>query len=225
MRKITASELYDELNSLNLNRATGQIIFSLSGITVKIKTTDIVGCSIQSWLGKYFEDNDIYFDDAGTQEFPDFLLDDVNHQRGLLEVKAFNYDASPAFDIANFDSYCDSIKEKPYRLDADYLVFGYLMNEDGDILIERIWLKKIWQIAGKSNAYPLKTQVKRGVIYNIRPEGNFKFEKPSTFINKDDFLKALYGTLEMYKGREFAESWKKVLGENYKNYFGSVLPF
>ena len=224
-RIITAQELCDELQSLNLDQTSGQIVFSLSGTTVKIKTTDIVGNSIQSWLGQYMEDLDIYFDDRVTQEFPDFILDDANPEKGLLEVKAFNYNATPAFDIANFDSYCDSVKEKPYRLDADYLIFGYLMSDDGDISIKKIWLKKIWQIAGTSNGYPLKTQVKRGVIYNIRPEGNFKFDRPSTFSNKDDFLKALYETISAYRGVDFANSWKTTLAENYKNYFGEELSF
>ena len=224
-RRITAQELYKELQSLNLEETNGQIEFSLSGTTVKIKTTDIVGNSIQSWLGQYMEDSNIYFDDRGTQEFPDFILDENNPKTGLLEVKAFNYDATPAFDIANFDSYCDSIKDKPYRLDADYLIFGYLMSSDGDISIKKIWLKKIWQIAGTSNNYPLKTQIKRAVIYNIRPEGNFKFDKTSAFSSKDDFLKALYKTIDAYKGLNFANSWKVTLAENYKNYFGEELSF
>ena len=225
MRKVTARELYNDLQILSQRKDAGEIIFTLYGVRVKIKTTDIVGNSIQSWLGQLMRDNGIYYSEKGTQEFPDFILDNDDQRKGLLEVKAFNYDRTPAFDIANFDSYCDSVKDKPYRLDADYMIFGYLMDEDGDISIKKIWLKKIWEIAGKSSNYPLKTQVKRGVIYNIRPECNFKSGNPSTFRSKDDFLKAMYGTIEKYRGNDFAQSWKDSLRESYRNYFGYELPF
>ena len=76
-----------------------------------------------------------------TQEFPDFILDPFDRENNLLEVKAFNYDAGPGFDIANFESYCDSVRIKPYRLNADYLIFFYSMN-DTEIKIKNIWLKK-----------------------------------------------------------------------------------
>ena len=57
-------------------------------------------------------------------------------------------------------------KEKPYRLDADYLIFGYAMNADGDITVKKVWMHKIWQIAGTSQRFPLKTQVKRDYHYS-----------------------------------------------------------
>ena len=97
------------------------------------------------------------------------------------------------------------------------------MNDSGDITIQKVWLKKIWQIAGKSSNYPLKTQVKRGMIYNIRPEGNFKNGTQSTFRNDADFVRAIYGTLRLYKNQQFADNWLRVLQQNYQSYFKRAL--
>ena len=170
--------------------------------------------------------HNIYFSvPNNTQEFPDFYLNPDYPNENMLEVKAFNYNASPAFDIANFESYCHSVKNKVYRLNADYLIFGYTMNFEGNIKIEKIWLKKIWEIAGNSRRYPLKTQIKRNMIYNIRPNNSFKEGKNSIFKCKEDFLFAIYKTLLDYKGKDFAEFWKENLAENYKEYFGYELNF
>ena len=226
MTKITPSSLFARLTSLNLDSHKGAIIFQLAGVKVKINTTDTVGITLQAWLKQYLIDNHIFFSEPhNTQEFPDFFLDDIAPHKHMLEVKAFNYSATPGFDIANFESYCSSVKDKPYRLDADYLIFGYEMSPDGDISIKKLWLKKIWEIAGNSKQYPLKTQVKRGMIYNIRPNTNFKFDQKGPFNSKDDFLLAIYKTLISYKGQVFADDWKKALEQNYLAYFGYKLPF
>lgn len=224
LQQITANELHSKLLNAHLEREVGEIVFRLSTTEVKINSTDTVGNSIQSWLGQYMTDNDIYHrEPKSTQVFPDFFLRADSDMEGMLEVKCFNYNNTPAFDIANFESYCDSVKDKPYRLDADYLIFGYTMNDSGDITIQKVWLKKIWQIAGKSSNYPLKTQVKRGMIYNIRPEGNFKNGTQSTFRNDADFVRAIYGTLRLYKNQQFADNWLKTLQQNYQAYFKKSL--
>lgn len=225
-KKITAQELYTALGNLHLERQIGVISFNLAGVSVKIDTTDTVGITLQAWLKQYLTDNDIYFSEpANTQEFPDFFLDNNEAFKHMLEVKAFNYNATPAFDIANFESYCSSVKEKPYRLDADYLIFGYTMNDSGDITVKKVWLHKIWQIAGTSQRFPLKTQVKRNMIYNIRPNTDFKAGNKGPFRSKDDFLLAIYKTLVIYKGKSFADDWKQTLYTNYKKYYGCNLPF
>lgn len=225
-KKITAQELYTALGNLHLERQIGVISFNLAGVSVNIDTTDIVGITLQAWLKQYLTDNDIYFSEpANTQEFPDFFLDNNEAFKHMLEVKAFNYNATPAFDIANFESYCSSVKDKPYRLDADYLIFGYTMNDSGDITVKKVWLHKIWQIAGTSQRFPLKTQVKRDMIYNIRPNTDFKAGNKGPFRSKDDFLLAIYKTLVIYKGKSFADDWKQILSINYKKYYGCNLPF
>lgn len=225
-KKITAQELYTALGNLHLERQIGVISFNLAGVSVNIDTTDTVGITLQAWLKQYLTDNNIYFSEpANTQEFPDFFLDNNEAFKHMLEVKAFNYNATPAFDIANFESYCSSVKDKPYRLDADYLIFGYTMNDSGDITVKKVWLHKIWQIAGTSQRFPLKTQVKRDMIYNIRPNTDFKAGNKGPFRSKDDFLLAIYKTLVIYKGKSFADDWKQILSINYKKYYGCNLPF
>lgn len=225
-KKLSAQELFTALRILHLERQIGVISFNLAGVSVKIDTTDTVGITLQAWLKQYLINNNIYFSEpANTQEFPDFFLDNNESYKHMLEVKAFNYNATPAFDIANFESYCSSVKEKPYRLDADYLIFGYTMNDSGDITVKKVWLHKIWQIAGTSQRFALKTQVKRDMIYNIRPNTDFKTGNKGPFHSKDDFLLAIYKTLVSYKGNAFADEWKQTLSVNYKKYYGCNLPF
>lgn len=224
--KVTAKQLYAQLMNLELDGQIGRIAFNYAGVSVYMNTTDTVGITLQAWLKQYMLDNDIYFSEPhNTQEFPDFFLDDQHPYQNMLEVKAFNYDRTPAFDIANFESYCSSVKCKPYRLDADYLIFGYNMNTTGGISVKKIWLHKIWEIAGSSERYPLKTQVKRNMIYNIRPNTAFKTGQKGPFRCKEEFLYAIYATLIDYKGTSFADAWKNILALNFRNYYGNELPF
>ena len=220
--KLTAKELYDFLKP-NLVGKKGCITFSLCDLDVDIESTDIVGNSLQSWLGKYLESKNIFFTTKdNTQEFPDFILDDEDEQNSLLEVKAFNYEASPAFDIANFDSYCFSLKEKSYRLNADYLIIGYAMN-GSTIEIKDIWLKKIWEISSTSKKRPLRVQAKKGIIYNIRP-CKWYGKKTSSFTKKEEFVNALYETLATYEHASLdADEWLNEVIENYEYHTGDEL--
>lgn len=220
---ITSEQLFNILKSIDWKTIPGNIKFNLANINVIITTTDTVGITLQSWLKQYLNINNFYFREPNnTQEFPDFFLSD-NDFSNLLEVKAFNYNNTPAFDIANFESYCESLISKPYRLHANYLIFGYEMDSLGNIYIKDIWLKKIWDIAGKSSLYPLKTQVKRGMIYNIRPNSNFKNYTTPPFSSKDDFISAIYGTLYKYKDPNFAQNWINKFNISYSKYYNSNL--
>ncbi|RIY32033.1 hypothetical protein, partial [Psittacicella gerlachiana] len=67
--------------------------------------------------------------------------------------------------------------------------------------------------------FPLKTQVKRGMIYNIRPSTNFKYRETPTFSDKYSFIKAIYETLLLYKGEVFANEWMEEFKLNYKIYY------
>ena len=217
-----ALALYNHLINDNIISSVGKITFKLANTSVDISTTDTVGQSLQSWLKQYMLDKKIIFIEMdNTQEFPDFILDPLDRENNLLEVKAFNYNANPGFDIANFESYCDSVKIKPYRLDADYLIFGYSMTS-AEIKIENIWLKKIWEICSSSGPHPLKVQDKRGMIYNIRPckwygTNNNRFP---AFTSKEQFIKAIYDTLKEYRhSRIDADKWLNDLKINYKDYY------
>ncbi len=221
----TSQEIFALLNSTIIDRP-GNIVFTLANTSVRINTTDIVGSSIQSWLKQWLDDNNIYYSEPhNTQEFPDFYLSKHNQEEHMLEVKAFHYNATPAFDIANYESYLASVVLKPYRLHADYLIFGYTMDTDGIISIKNIWLKKIWEIAGTSTRYALNTQIKRGVIYNIRPNSKFKKDLQVPFATKEDFLSAVYETQKAYRGEENAKIWKVNLKNAYLNYYHTPLIF
>ena len=221
---INSEQLYNRLIDLNLYEYTGKITFNLAGISVDIDTTDTVGIILQSWLKKYMQENEIAFrEPINTQAFPDFYL--VNHgtHPNMLEVKAFNYDRTPAFDIANFDSYCRRVCNFPQILDADYLIFGYSMDDCGNISIKQIWLHKIWEIAGISKDEPLKIQKKQGMVYNIRPNTAFKSFQPGPFRGREDFLNAVYLTIIKYRTPNVAKWWKRTISIKYRQVYGDEL--
>jgi type II restriction enzyme len=124
--KITASELYNELvENFKIKEKIGSVEIKLGNITAKYNGKDAIGDLLQEWLGEWMKSKNFYFrTKVNTQEFPDFLLDTTD-DKGLLEIKTFNANATPAFDIANYNSYCKSLLKNPERLNADYLILSY----------------------------------------------------------------------------------------------------
>ena len=129
----------------------------------------------------------------------------MGDDNGLLEVKAFDSSASANFDLANFESYCESVANMPNRTNSDYLIFSYKLT--GSVLsIENIWLKKIWEITCPSERWPLKTQTKRDVIYNIRPAAWYsKNARYKVFTSKENFINAVFETQANYTGSDNKE--------------------
>ena len=118
MPVISAQQLKDRLEQSGIYDARGQITMSLNGTSALIKTTDTIGNNIQEWLSQWLTENDIYFRvPDNTQNFPDFYLSESNNTN-LLEVKSYFAQRRPAFDVANFDSYWQSVRDNPHRLDA-----------------------------------------------------------------------------------------------------------
>lgn len=164
----------------------GTITFQLGTITAALETKDIVGGAIQEWFGRWMGENKIAFTTRNSQTFPDFIINDTEY----LEVKCFNWEGGgPAFDIANFGSYVESLSMDAKRLNSDYLVIAYSMN-GSDIKIEDAWWRKVWEITGPSMTNIIEVQVKRGMPYNLRPK---KFYAPAAkvFSDASEFLKAL----------------------------------
>lgn len=224
--KIKAHELFDKLvNEYDLIGQEGRIDFILKGLKVSVKTKDSVGNLFQEWLKEWFNSNNIeYNQNPNSQVFPDFYLNPDNTQIDLLEIKMFDKFRGPGFDIANFDSYCNSLITQSYRLDSDYLIFSYSM-VNSIIKIENIWLKKIWEISGPSGPYPIKLQVKKDVIYNIRPiiwysdKSTFK-----AFGSKEKFLIALNNTRYQYPPTRAGNgTWLNRVANNYLHYTGTRL--
>ena len=141
-----------------------------------------------------------------------------------MEVKTFDFRSSANFDVANFEAYCRSIETKAYRLDADYLIFAYdLVN--GQFKIRKLWLKKIWEITGNSDKYPVRCQIKKDVIYNIRPitwysnKARFK-----SFNSRLELVNALHKTLIQYpKTKISSNNWLNTVKQNYLFHTGQKL--
>lgn len=224
--QLTANELYHKLvHEYQIIGEKGIINFKLKDLTIAIKTKDTVGSLLQEWLKAWFQYADIDFlENTNSQTFPDFHLNRDDLKKGLLEVKSFDFARGPGFDLANFDSYCNSLLENAYRIDSDYLILGYQMI-DGEITIKNVWLKKIWELACPSSTYPIKVQEKKSVIYNLRPSTWYSTRsrfKP--FLSKEAFLSALNETRYQYpQTRHTNGHWLRNVVKNYQEHTGILL--
>lgn len=224
--KVTASELHSLL--VDKHQIIGEkaiINFSLKGLTIAVETKDTVGNLLQEWLKEWMRKMDIDFsENINSQTFPDFYLDQKDQTKGLLEVKSFDLKRGPGFDLANFDSYGNSLLENAYRLDSDYLIFAYEMT-GSEITIKNVWLRKIWQLSCASSTYPIKVQEKKNIIYNLRP--SIWYSERSTFKpfeSKEQFLKALNDTRYQYpQTRPSNGHWLRKVIKNYQEYTGTTL--
>lgn len=174
-RKVTASEIYDEL--LNVDRITtlaGLTEFHMGDVSIRVKRKDVVGNILQEWLEGWLDARNIDFiPNPNTQMPPDIFLDTQDITRGLLEVKAFNREGNPGFDIADFKTFVNELIEKPYHIETDYLIFGYIMDEStGAVTVKDLWLKKVWEITKPMSTWPLTVQYKNNILHKIRP-GNW----------------------------------------------------
>jgi type II restriction enzyme len=224
--KLTGEQLYSKLvNEYNIIGEKGMINFSLKDLTISVETKDTVGNLLQEWLKAWMKKEEIEFEEnTNSQSFPDFHLDKVDKRKGLLEVKSFDWDRGPGFDLANFDSYCNSLLENAYRIDSDYLIIAYQM-EGSQITIKNVWLKKIWELACPSGTYPIKVQEKKSVIYNLRPSTWYSDRsKFKPFSSKEEFLAALNETRYQYPQTRHANGhWLKNVLKNYKEHTGIEL--
>ena len=220
--RLTAQEIYDKLiNDDHILEIEGQIKFYLGDVNIIVKQKDVIGNIMQEWLQGWLDVRGIeYAPSENTQMPPDFFLNPDDRTKGLLEVKAFNRNGSPGFDIADFRMYASEIQEKPYMLDVDYLIFGYDMSDDGIVTIKDVWLKKVWQITRRMENYPINLQVKDGVIHKIRP-GVWYSERATDyaiFESLEDFISAIEETTfkEPKLRDSMASTWLAVFQKNYK---------
>lgn len=227
--RLSAQEIYDRLlNVDHILELEGQIKFFLGDVNIIVRQKDVVGNIMQEWLQGWLDARGIeYAPSENTQMPPDFFLDPDDRTKGLLEVKAFNRNGSPGFDIADFRMYASEIQEKPYMLDVDYLIFGYDMSDDGVVTIKDVWLKKVWQITRRMENYPINLQVKEGVIHKIRP-GVWYSERVTDYAIFDcleDFISAIEETTfkEPKLRSSVASTWLAVFQRNYKAWYGEEL--
>ena len=101
---MTAQEVLNTLiKEDKILEISGQIKFFLGDVKIIVKQKDVVGNIMQEWLEGWLKNRKVaYSVNPHTQMPPDFFLTPKDHKRNLLEIKAFNSDASPGFDIADF---------------------------------------------------------------------------------------------------------------------------
>lgn len=227
--RLSAQEIYNKLlNDDHILELEGQIKFYLGDVNIIVKQKDVVGNIMQEWLQGWLDARGIeYAPSENTQMPPDFFLNPEDKTTGLLEVKAFNRNGTPGFDIADFRMYASEIQEKPYMLDVDYLIFGYDMSTNGVVTIKDVWLKKVWQITRRMENYPINLQVKEGVIHKIRP-GVWYSERVTDYAIFDcleDFVSAIEETTfkEPKLRSSVASTWLSVFQKNYKAWRGTEL--
>ncbi len=226
--KLTAKQVYEKLiNDDKILELQGQIKFFLGDVNIIVKQKDVVGNIMQEWLQGWLEKRNIDYDvNENTQMPPDFFLNPADKSVDLLEVKAFNRNASPGFDIADFRMYAEEIVEKPYMLDVDYLIFGYDMSDDGVVTIKDVWLKKVWEITRRMKDWPLNLQIKDKVVHKIRPAVWYSTNRVdyTTFNSLEHFISAVEETVyQNPKTHEKAGVWQNYFLENYEKHYGIKL--
>lgn len=214
-----AQEIFQKVISEKVKDSSGSIIFNLGGLSITLETMDIVGGAIQGWFGEWMKKERIRFSEPeNTQSFPDFIIGNNDY----LEIKCFNYDAGPAFDIANYGAYINSLLLHPERLDASYLIFGYSMTNK-IIKIREIWMKNIWEISGPSPTNILEIQKKRDEPVNIRPKKWYSKEV-QTFSTRRQFVEALHkSALKFQYPNTHTKDWLKTLESKYEKVVGQKL--
>lgn len=229
--RITAEDVYRRLIDEDcILEKKGEIWFRFDDIDLLVRQKDVVGNIMQEWLEKWFQVKGIdYSVNSNTQMPPDFYLDPGDTKTGMLEVKAFNYKATPGFDIADFNMYQNEIVRKPYMLDVDYLIFGYEMSEDGYVTVKKLWLEKVWNICSPSAKWPMKLQVKDNVVHKIRPCKWYSSSKRVRFMpfrSKADFVSALEETVfNNPKTHGTGGTWRSEFRKNYKEFYGCKIDF
>ena len=228
MVKFSAKDVYNELVKKDkILELTGQIRFYLGKVDIVVKQKDVVGNIMQEWLEGWLKKRGVeYAVNPNSQMPPDFFLDVKDDTHNLLEIKAFNSDASPGFDIADFTMYSEEIIREPYMLDVDYLIFAYKMGEDGVVTIKDVWLKKVWEITRRMADWPLNLQVKKDVVHKIRP-GVWYSKKPrdfKMFTCLEHFLSAMEETVYQNEDtRKKGSQWKNRFLDSYKKFYGKTL--
>ncbi len=225
--RLTGQEVYDKLiNEEHILEVEGQIRFYLGSVDIIVKQRDVIGNIIQEWLEGWFKKNNIeYALNDNTQMPPDFFLNPDNKRIDLLEVKAFNCHATPAFDIADFVAYQREIIAKPYMLYVDYLVFAYDMLDDGTVIINNLWLKKVWEMTRRMAMFPITVQYKNKRIQKMRP-GDIRKPENNKQMYKciEDYLSAIEETVYLCEQTHAdATIWRQRFLHSYKKYYGKDL--
>ena len=125
MKLTSLEDLYDKAVN-EIKGEKGVITINIGGIPKISSSNDIIGNCVQEWIPQWLEDNGIKLEtNENSQAFPDFTAM-IGGQKYDMEVKCWNHDNAPAFDIANFDGFYREVYENPGKIFAHYLIFGYV---------------------------------------------------------------------------------------------------
>jgi len=221
----SALKLYQSLIRNKIKKIKGKIGFELLGLPTPVNDKNPVGSLTSEWVGTWMSQNGIFYrNNENTQQPPDYYLGKSDHSN-LLEVKCFDYQKAPQFDVAQFDAFTRDVLIRPYRLDADYLIFGYEL-KDSILEIKDLWLKKFWEITKPSEKWPINVNDKQGIIHNIRPY-NFKTMSKGfqPFRTRCEVATAISETLKKYNNRRTTnpDSWLSQLKRSYSSVCGTTL--
>lgn len=212
MSKINSIDELFEYTKQQLEGKQGNITVNFANLPIVYSGNDIIGNCLQDWLPGWFTFLKVNIRPGEkTQEFPDFIayFEDEKYD---VEVKAWNYNNNPAFDIANFHSFIDQTYKSPGKLNAYFIILGYKPAEDGftkGFTVEKVYLKRIWEITNSSTKYPIGLQTKRNVPYAIRP---CSFHKKAGFRSKEEFIEAIYEAFIRFPSSAInftPEEWKE----------------
>lgn len=202
MNNISTIEDLFYLTEQRLVGQTGTISINFANRPHTYSGNDVIGNCLQEWLPDWFSFLGVeIFPGRGSQEFPDFVAV-FNNNPIDVEVKAWNVNNAPAFDIANFFSFLDTTYSDPGKLNAHYFIIGYRPANDGfsqGFTVEKIYLKHLWEITNSSKNYPIGLQVKRGTPYAIRP-CNFYNKEHTHFNDVYEFIDAVTQAYQIFEG-------------------------
>ena len=199
----TLNELY-ELSKEKLEGQHGTITITFANRSHVYSGNDVIGNCLQEWLPDWFQFLGVNIKPGeGTQVFPDFMAT-FDGKEYAVEVKAWNINNAPAFDLANFQSFLETTYTSPGKLNAQYFILGYKPEDDGfsqGFTVKKVFLKHIWEITAPSRNYPTGLQVKRGQPYAMRPY-NFNTRSNDSFKSKEEFILAVKKTFDMFPNPE-----------------------
>ena len=214
--------LCERLKQDNITKIVFDCCIKAGKHVIKLNDNEIINTIFKLWLNKWMTENHIIHSCNMTGASPDFYLDPDDKHRSLLEVKAFNRDASPAFDLADFTGYAKAILKEPWELDTKYLIFGYNMSDEGIVTIKDLWIKNVWEISRSSDKWALNVQYKNGQINKIRPATWYANKaKFPLFQSLEHYLSALEQTLVDYPDtRALSIGWRKKMQDSYNAFSG-----
>lgn len=215
------NEVY-QLAKEEISHKKGNITITIDGITHISHSNDIIGNCLQEWLPEWFKDHGLQIEPNNrTQSFPDFFAIFPDGSREAMDIKCWNANNSPAFDIGNFNGLYTEMYNHPDHLFGKYLCIGYVPTNHG-FTIEEIYLKTLWGITGPTDTKPLNVQIKKQQIYAIRPSSNFRKNSDKCFKSPKEFLKSMCETRNKYPSNQQdsipVDKWYEKLGAYIDNY-------